>query len=170
MSNAAPAPQVHLPRDHFGHPGSSIEWWYFASLVRDSSGTPYNVFFTLFSSDGGLVAVSQVVDLKTGRRLGHSEETAFGAVGPSAIAVEAGHARLRLAPAVDAWSFSVATPAYAFAIVAHPTKPYVLHGGGSGVIEQSAVEYMLYHQNNFAQVNLRSILRRSSQIFCPATM
>ena len=49
----AAAPQVHFPRDHFGHPGSSIEWWYSTALAHETStGTRYLVFFALFSSDG----------------------------------------------------------------------------------------------------------------------
>src|SRR3970282_2357847 len=40
---------------------------------------------------------------------------------------------------------------------------------GRGVALQSALEYMLYHQNIFAQVNRGSRARAASQIFSPAT-
>src|SRR4051812_11796290 len=40
---------------------------------------------------------------------------------------------------------------------------------GRGVIAMSAEEYMLYHQNSFAQVNDASRLRAASQIFSPST-
>src|SRR5207253_5863921 len=63
-SPAATGPPT-FPRDHFGHPQSSIEWWYFTALAKDASGTPYSVFVTLFASKGGLVQVSHVVKLAT---------------------------------------------------------------------------------------------------------
>ena len=40
---------------------------------------------------------------------------------------------------------------------------------GRGVTEKSAVEYMLYHQNMFAQVSDGSRLRAVSQTFSPET-
>jgi predicted secreted hydrolase len=131
-------PAVLLPRDHFGHASSSIEWWYFTALVHDRAGTPYSVFFTLFSSGGILVPVSQVLDLKTGQRLGHSEQAAPGAVAGTALDAKAGQARLRFLPAAHSWRFSVTTAPYALSLTARPLKPYVLHGGGSGLIQQAA--------------------------------
>jgi hypothetical protein len=35
------------------------------------------------------------------------------------------------------WTFAASGAGYALAILARPEKPYVLHGGGTGVIEQS---------------------------------
>src|SRR6185503_10448076 len=40
---------------------------------------------------------------------------------------------------------------------------------GRGVIDQSAVEYMLYHQNSFAQVKPGRTARHFSQSFFPRT-
>ena len=77
-SAAAERPAVQLPRDHFGHPDAAIEWWYFTALAKDNAGTPYSVFFTLFSSRGTLVSVAAVRNLKTGALIGHSERNRFG--------------------------------------------------------------------------------------------
>lgn len=125
-ASAAAPPPVELPRDHAAHRGASIEWWYFSALVHDRAGTPYSVFFTLFAGSGGLVPVSQVLNLRTGALVGHDEEAAFGSVGTGGVDVTAGHARLRLAG--GAWSFGVTTPRFAVALVQRPTKPYVVHG------------------------------------------
>jgi predicted secreted hydrolase len=129
--------QVHFPRDHFGHARASIEWWYFTAVARDKAGTPYSVFFTLFSSRGGLVPVAQVRNLQTGALVGHSEELALGTVGASAVDVKAGRARLRYEPGSGTWSFSAAGPGFAVALDQHPDKPYALHGNGTGLIQQS---------------------------------
>jgi predicted secreted hydrolase len=129
--------QVHFPRDHFGHPSSSIEWWYFTALARDRSGTPYSVFFTLFSSRGGFVPVAQVRNLETGALVGHSEQLALGEVSTSAVDVKAGKARLRYRPGSGTWSFSAAGPGFGVSLDQHPDKPYALHGNGTGLIEQS---------------------------------
>jgi predicted secreted hydrolase len=135
-----PAPatvQVHFPRDHFGHPRASIEWWYFTAVARDEAGTPYSVFFTLFSSGGALVPVAQVRNLRTGALVGHSEELAPGRVGTSAVDVQAGRARLHYQPRSGTWSFSGADRDFAVSLAQHPDKPYALHGDGTGLIRQS---------------------------------
>jgi predicted secreted hydrolase len=137
--------RLTFPRDHFGHAGSSIEWWYFTALAKDASGTPYSVFFTLFASKGGLVPVSQVVDLATGAVVGHTEEVALGTVGASALNVKAGNARLRYTRVSNTWSFSVDTPAFAVSLVQRATKPYALHGGGTGLIQQSVAGPSRYY-------------------------
>lgn len=129
--------QVHFPRDHLGHPSASIEWWYFTALAHDNAGTPYSVFFTLFSSSGGLVPVAQVRNLETGALVGHTEEVALGEVGASAVDVKAGHARLRYEPGSRTWSFSAAGPGFGVSLAQHADKPYALHGLGTGLIQQS---------------------------------
>jgi predicted secreted hydrolase len=134
---AAAAPPVQLPRDHDGHPGSGIEWWYFTALVRDPSGARYSVFFTLFSSKGFFVPVAQVVDLGTGAVVGHSEGLAAGAPGMAALDVKASGSRLRYRPRTNTWSFAVASPALTVSLDQRPEKPYALHGGGTGVIRQA---------------------------------
>ncbi len=128
---------VSFPRDHYGHARAAIEWWYFTALARDPAGRRYTVFFTLFSSQGGLIPVSQVVDLETGAVLGHTEELAVGKVGGSALDVRAGHTRLRYLRASNTWRFSVSTPGFAVSLTQRPQKPYALHGGGTGLIQQS---------------------------------
>src|SRR3954471_19324788 len=105
---AADVSPVMLPRDHYAHPGSGIEWWYFSALVNDSSGTRYSVFFTLFSGLGFvLVPVAQVVNLDTGAVVGHSEGLALGAPGSAGLDVNAGGSRLGYQPRTDTWSFAV---------------------------------------------------------------
>jgi predicted secreted hydrolase len=129
--------QVHFPRDHFGHPRASIEWWYFTAVARDKAGIAYSVFFTLFASRGGLVPVAQVRNLESGALVGHSEELALGKVSASAVDVKAGQARLRYQPGSGTWSFSAAGPGFAVSLAQHPDKPYALHGDGTGLIQQS---------------------------------
>jgi predicted secreted hydrolase len=144
---AAGAPQVHFPRDHAGHPGASIEWWYFTALVHDRSGRRYSVFFTLFASRGLLVPVAEVRDLVTGKIVGESEQLAPGRVGTAEVDVRAGGSRLRYLPAANTWSFSVARPGLRVALEQVPEKPYVLHGGGSGLIRQSTAGSSHYYSD-----------------------
>src|SRR5262249_21939483 len=122
--------QVHFPRDNFGHPQASIEWWYFTALATDQAGTPYSVFFTTFTSRATIVLVAQLRNLRTGALVGHSEEVAPGSVGVSAVDVKAGRARLRYQPRSDTWSFSAAGPGFAVSLAQHPDKAYALHGNG----------------------------------------
>src|SRR5580765_3855975 len=142
---AADAPGVRLPRDHFGHPGSGIEWWYFTSLVRDPAGNRYSVFFTLFARQGFVVPVAQVRNLATGALVGHSETLAPGSPGASSLDVAAPGTRLRYRPSSNTWLFSVSSPGLKMSLGQRPEKPYVLHGGGTGVIRQSAAGASHYY-------------------------
>jgi predicted secreted hydrolase len=144
-SAAGGQPQVRFPRDHFGHPGSSIEWWYFTALVRDPAGSRYSVFFTLFSSNGALVPVAEVRDLETGKVVGHSELLVSGRVRGSALDVRAGGSRLRYRAASDTWLLSVSGRGLQVSLSQRPEKPYVLHGGGTGVIRQSVAGVSHYY-------------------------
>jgi predicted secreted hydrolase len=139
------APHVRFPRDHFGHPSASIEWWYFTALVRDKADTPYSVFFTLFSSKGALVPVAQVRNLKTGALVGHSEQLVLARVSPSSLKVRLSHARLRYEPATNAWLFSASGSGFAVSISQRPEKAYALHGGGTGLIQQSLAAISHYY-------------------------
>ena len=136
-SAAAERPAVQLPRDHFGHPDAAIEWWYFTALAHDNAGKPYSVFFTLFSSRGTLVSVAEVRNLKTGALIGHSEQLALGRVGRSSVDVMAGGTQLRYHGGSNTWVFSASAPSFAVSLRQRPEKPYALHGGGSGLIQQS---------------------------------
>jgi predicted secreted hydrolase len=156
----ATPPQVQLPRDHFGHPRAGIEWWYFTALAKDAAGTPYTVFFTLFSSRGGLVADSQVVNLATGAVVGHTEDVALRKVSSSSLDARAGPARLRFLPRTNTWSFSVLTPAFAVSLTQRPLKPYALHGGGTGVIQQSVAGPSHYYSST--RMSARGTLRAGS--------
>jgi predicted secreted hydrolase len=142
---SAGAPTVQLPRDHYGHPRSGIEWWYFTALVRDRSGARYSVFFTLFSSKGFFVPVAQVVDLDTGALVGHSETLAPGRPGSSALDVDASGSRLAYRPGTNTWSFSVSRPGLHASLGQRPEKPYALHGRGTGVIRQSVAGTSHYY-------------------------
>jgi len=144
---AAVVPQVRLPRDHAGHPGASIEWWYFTAIVHDRSGRGYSVFFTLFAGQGALVPVAQVRDLATGRLVGESEQLARGRVGASGVDVQVGASRLRYAQATNTWSFSVSRPSLEVALEQVPEKPYVLNGGGTGIIRQSTAGPSHYYSD-----------------------
>src|SRR5581483_612540 len=144
---SARVPQVRLPRDHAGHPGASIEWWYFTALVHDRSGRRYSVFFTLFAGQDALVPVAQVRDLATGKLVGQSEQLAPGRVGASAVDVRAGDSRLRYLPASNTWSFSVSRPGLRVSVDQVPEKPYVLNGEGSGLIRQSSAGLSHYYSD-----------------------
>jgi predicted secreted hydrolase len=130
-------PQVRLPRDHLGHAGASIEWWYFTAFVRDRAGRRYSVFFTLFASRGVLVPVAEVRNLDSGAVVGHSERLAPGRVGGSALDVRVAGSRLRYLPGSNTWLFSVSGPGLQVSLRQRPEKAYVLNGGGTGEIEQS---------------------------------
>jgi predicted secreted hydrolase len=140
-------PQVRFPRDHFGHPAASIEWWYFTAVVRDGAGTRYSVFFTLFASNGALVPVAEVRNLETGKVVGHSERLAAGRVGTASLDVNAGGSRLRYLPASNSWLFSVAGPGLRVSLTQRPEKPYALNGGGTGVIRQSVAGISHYYSS-----------------------
>jgi predicted secreted hydrolase len=123
------APQLHFPRDHFGH-SAGVEWWYFTAYGKGSDGHRYSVFFTLFKRAGFVVPVSQVVDLGTGRIVRHTENLLRGAGPPFTSKIAA----LRYDSADDTWS----ARAGALRFTAHPQKRYVLHGGGTGVVAQGS--------------------------------
>jgi predicted secreted hydrolase len=143
---AAGVQGVQLPQDHYGHPGSQLEWWYFSALVNDPSGTHYSVFFTLFSGLGFVFApVAQVVNLDTGAIVGHSEALALGTPGTSALDVDAAGSRLDYQPATDTWDFAVSSGGLDVSLSQQPEKPYALHGDGTGVIRQSVAGISHYY-------------------------
>jgi predicted secreted hydrolase len=146
-SAAAGVPQVRFPRDHFGHPGSSIEWWYFTALVHDSAGRRFSVFFTLFASRGLLLPVAQVRDLQTGKLVGQSEQVGPGRVGSARIDGSVSGSRLRYQPTTDTWSFFVSGQRLHVSLQQRPEKPYVLHGNGTGVIRQSVAGRSHYYSD-----------------------
>jgi predicted secreted hydrolase len=139
--------QVHFPRDHFGHPRASIEWWYFTAVARDKAGTRYSIFFTLFSSGGALVPVAQVRNLGSGALVGHSEQLVPGQVSGSTVDVKAGQTRLRYQPRSGTWSFSAAGRGFAVSLDQHPDKPYALNGDGTGLIQQSLAGSSHYYSD-----------------------
>jgi predicted secreted hydrolase len=143
---AGAKPPVVFPRDHFGHPRAGIEWWYFSALVRDGTRTPYSVFFTMFSSQGGLISVSQVVNLASGVVVVHNEGVGLGRPGSRALDLRAAGARLRYVAKANSWSFSVAAPTFAVSLSQHPLKPYTLHGN-KGLIRQSAAGSSHYYSS-----------------------
>jgi predicted secreted hydrolase len=135
---------VRLPRDHFGH-AAGIEWWYVTGLVRGADGRRYTVFFTLFKRGGFVLPVSQVVDLDSGGIVGHSESVAARRVGPSSLDVMTPTAALRFEPSSNSWHLAARRGRYALDLTAVPEKPYVLHGGGSGLIRQSVAGTSAYY-------------------------
>src|SRR5947209_7649174 len=135
------ASSIHLPHDHSGHT-AGIEWWYFTGLVRGSDGHRYSIFFTVFKRLGFALPVSQVVDLDTGRIVVHSEKLLPGFVVPFSSPL----VRLRYEPARDDWAGGAGTLRF----TAHPLKPYVLHGGGSGVIRQGTSTSRYYSASRMA--------------------
>jgi predicted secreted hydrolase len=143
----AVTPQVRFPRDHFGHPSASIEWWYFTAVVHDGARTRYSVFFTLFASNGALVPVAEVRNLATGKVVGHSERLAAGRVGTASLDVNAAGSRLQYLRASGSWLFSVKGPGLEVSLTQRPEKPYALNGGGTGVIRQSVAGISHYYSS-----------------------
>ena len=139
------SPQLHFPRDHLGH-RAGVEWWYFTAYVRGSDGHRYSVFFTLFKRAGFVLPVSQVVNLDTGRIVGHSE-TLVRAPGPP---FSSKVAALRYDAARNTWIARVSEPGYALGFSARPEKPYVLHGGGTGLVAQGAGRSHYYSATRMA--------------------
>jgi predicted secreted hydrolase len=136
-------PALRFPRDHYGHQ-AGIEWWYVTAYGRGSDGHRYSVFFTLFKRGAFVLPTSQVVDLDTGARIGHTEIAAPARVGSSGLDLRLPLARLRYSPATNSWLFAASGPAYSLTLTATPTKPYVLHGGGSGTIRQGTAVSRYY--------------------------
>ena len=139
------SPQFHVPRDHLGH-RAGVEWWYFTAYVQGSDGHRYSVFFTLFKRAGLVLPVSQVVNLDTGRKVGHSETLVRAAGLPFASKVAA----LRYDAARSTWIARVSAPGYELRFSARPEKPYVLHGGGTGLISQGAGQSHYYSATRMA--------------------
>jgi predicted secreted hydrolase len=104
------------------------------------------VFFTLFSGFGFvLLPVAQVVNLDTGALVGHSEALGLGAPGSSALDVNLAGSRFGYQPRTDTWSFAVSRPGLHVSLSQRPEKPYALHGGGTGVIQQSVAGISHYY-------------------------
>jgi predicted secreted hydrolase len=128
-----------------GHPSAGIEWWYVTGDVRGSDGTRYSVFFTLFSRQGVVVPVSQVINLTTGALVGHTEVVAQRAPGVRTLDVRALGHRLRYLQRTNTWTFVASKPGYGLELVVRPTKPYVLHGGGTGLIQEAGAGQSYYY-------------------------
>jgi predicted secreted hydrolase len=128
---------IRFPRGHYAHPGAGIEWWYLSGEGDGSDGHRYSVFFALFRRGALALPVSQVVDLTTGRIVAHSESVGPAAFGRSALNVVLPAARLSYSPAANTWRIAASSAGYELSLSAAPVKPYVLHGGGGGVISQS---------------------------------
>jgi len=144
-AGASATPRVSLPRDHSGHPSAGIEWWYVTADGTGSDGRRYSVFFTLFKRGAFVLPTSQVVDLGSGKVVGHTEIVARAAVGTAELDLSLPTARLRYTPASNTWRFAASRPGYALDLLATPTKPYALHGGGTGVIRQSVAGPSSYY-------------------------
>ncbi len=140
-------PQIHFPRDHYGH-DVGIEWWYVTAYVRGSDGHRYSVFFTTFKRGKLVLPVSQVVNLDTGAKLGHTEIVLPARIGPSALDLRLPLVQLRYEAAANRWLFGASGLHYSLKLSATPTKPYVLHGGGTGSIRQGSAESRYYSATN----------------------
>ena len=140
---------LHFPRDHYGH-DVAIEWWYVTADVHGSDGDRYSVFFTVFKRGTALLPVSQVIDLDTGARIGHTQQVAAARIGPAALNVRLPTVGLSYSAASNTWRFHAADLTYSLKMTATPQKPYVLHGGGSGVIQQGGATSRYYSETRMA--------------------
>ncbi len=117
---------VYLPRDHYAHPQTGIEWRYATGIVRGEDGHRYSVFYTLFRRMGFVLPISQVVDLDTGALVGHSETLAPAVLGTKKLDVTVPGGGLRYRRRMNTWQFSAADSAdtYALSLRATPQKRY----------------------------------------------
>ena len=145
--------RVVLPRDHAGHPSSEIEWWYVTGDVRGSDGARYSVFFTLFSGQGLVSPISQVMNLSSGALVGHTEVLAHRTPGTVSLDVRAPGHRLRYLPRSNTWRFVASKPDFTLDLTVTPTKPYVLHGGGSGLIQEGGAGRSFYYSATRARAS-----------------
>jgi predicted secreted hydrolase len=136
-------PSLHFPRDHFGH-RAGIEWWYFTAYVHGSDGHRYSVFFTLFKRGGFVLPVSQVVNLDTGKRVGHSEQVMTARIGSTGLNVHGVNGGLTYVADSRSWALGAKKGSYLMSMIATPEKPYVLHGGGTGFIRQGSATSNYY--------------------------
>src|SRR5438132_6096313 len=104
-------PQLHFPRDHYGH-RAGIEWWYFTAYVHGSDGHRYSVFFTLFKRGGFVLPVSQVMNLDTGAVVRHTENVVPASIGSADLRFSSKVAALRYDP-VEGWVAGVDARGYA---------------------------------------------------------
>jgi len=56
--------------------------------------------------------------------------------GTRSLDVRAPGQRLRYQPRTNTWTFVASKPGYGLALTVRPSKPYVLHGGGTGVVRE----------------------------------
>lgn len=146
---AAATAGLHFPRDHYGH-DAAIEWWYVTADVHGSDGHRYSVFFTVFKRGTVLLPVSQVIDLDTGARIGETQQVAAARAGPAALNVRLPTLGLSYSAGSNTWRFRAADLTYSLTMTATPQKPYVLHGGGSGVIQQGGATSRYYSDTRMA--------------------
>jgi predicted secreted hydrolase len=140
---AAGTSRLHFPRDHYGH-RAGIEWWYFTADVHGSDGHRYSIFFTLFKRGSLLLPVSQVVNLDTGAIIRHTETVVRGSIGSTRLRFSSRVVALSYDPASNSWAAAASAPGYSLMFSALSQKPYVLHGGGTGVIHQATATSAYY--------------------------
>jgi predicted secreted hydrolase len=158
---AAGTSRLHFPRDHYGH-RAGIEWWYVTAYVRGDDGHRYSVFFTLFKRGSLLLPVSQVVDLDSGAIVRHTETVVRASIGSTSLRLSSRVAALSYHPASNSWVAAIAAPGYSLIFSAHPLKPYVLHGGGTGVIQQATATSAYY---SATRMSIRGGVRRGAKGF-----
>jgi predicted secreted hydrolase len=141
--SASGTSSLRFPRDHYGH-RAGIEWWYVTADVHGSDGHRYSVFFTLFKRGSVLLPVSQVVNLDTGAVVRHTENLVRGTIGSTSLRFSSRVAALSYRPASNSWAAAVSVAGYSLMFSARPQKPYVLHGGGTGIIHQATATSAYY--------------------------
>jgi predicted secreted hydrolase len=79
--------------------------------------------------------------------VGQSEQVGPGRVSSGSVDVGVSGSGLRYQPATGTWSFSVSRPGLWVSLEQRPEKPYVLHGNGTGVIEQASAGRSHYYSD-----------------------
>jgi len=150
-------PQLHFPRDHYGH-RAGIEWWYFTAFVHGSDGHRYSVFFTLFKRGAFALPVSQVVNLDTGAIVGHTENFVPTEIGSDRLDFVSRIGDLAYDPASNTWTVAADKPSFHLRFTARPDKPYVAHGGGSGTIQQGSAISRYYSST---RMSIKGLVRNA---------
>jgi predicted secreted hydrolase len=160
VAAAAGTSTLHFPRDHYGHQ-AGIEWWYMSAYGHGAKGRRYSVFFTLFKRGSTLIPVSQVLNLDTGARLGHTEQLMTAKIGSAGLDLLRPTARLEYTPSTDTWLVAASDPGYSMRLTAKPLKPYVMHGGGTGVIRQGGAVSRYY---SATRMSATGVIRSGSKL------
>jgi len=150
---------IDLPADHAPHNESLIEWWYYSGIFFGDHDSEYAVLFTIFRAAPTNQALVNVIDLRSGELVGHSEMTGRQ-VDPQQLDLSAGGTRLRL----DGQRFvlTLRDDELRLHIDAQSLKPFAAHGE-DGIIDQGPAGPSNYYSATWMQASGRMVADRQGQ-------